>query len=131
MSEAIPQTLEFHRQPNSSSTTSYLPKHSSETGEPAAALSPTASDQRVQADSLSIYGSVSALDIIKYIKTKLDESPDGARVVPLSSEDIRFTSTLSEVEPERIKHLGEFEVEIKLKGSQEPILRTIKVLPEI
>ena len=70
---------------------------------------------------------MSALDVIKYITDKI---PEGAKIVPLSPEDVRFMSTLSETEPDRIKHLGDFEVEIQLKGSPEPVKRTIRVLPE-
>ena len=73
---------------------------------------------------VSIYGSVTTTDIAENIRAILAEDDLGARVV-LASEDIRFIEKGEE--EDRVKHLGVFEIEIRIKGAVENIRRTIRV----
>ncbi len=71
-----------------------------------------------------IYGSVSTADIAANLKAILAEDEDGMRVV-LSPENISFVAETSE--KDRVKHLGIFEVEIRVDGAPDAIRRTIRV----
>lgn len=72
----------------------------------------------------SIYGSVTTGDISANLKAILAENEDGVRVI-LSPEDISFVEETDD--KDRVKHLGIFEIEIKLNGAQNAIRRTIQV----
>jgi len=72
----------------------------------------------------AIYGSVSTADIAASLKAILAEDEDGARVV-LGPEEISFVETTEE--SDRVKHLGIFEIDIRLKGAPDAVRRTIKV----
>lgn len=83
-----------------------------------------------------IFGSVSSLDILTDITSKLATKArevgfeDAAKVV-MSLQDIQIiTSGLNRavVEAEKIKALGEFEITINLKTA-EPLHRKVKVVP--
>lgn len=89
-----------------------------------------------QEQSGAIFGSVSIADIVSNIKALLamrateEGNEDAARVV-LQAEDIRLLHKgLAESdESDRVKTLGEFEIEIHPKGAV-PIQRSIKVREE-
>ncbi|KAL8760103.1 MAG: hypothetical protein Q9184_003424 [Pyrenodesmia sp. 2 TL-2023] len=75
-----------------------------------------------------IFGSVSTADMVDTIKAGLAEDEEGARVV-LGPGDIVVDEEADEergVEADRLKALGEWKVEIRLKG-MEPIRRTVSV----
>lgn len=63
-------------------------------------------------------------DIAANLKAVLAEDDEGARVV-LSPEEISFVDETEE--KNRVKHLGVFEIEIKLNGATESVRRTITV----
>ena len=80
---------------------------------------------------VAIYGSVSTADIAESIKAILAESEEGARVV-LSAEDITIITEGGNVlgaEADRLKALGEFDVDIRVKGG-EAVRRFISVLAQ-
>jgi hypothetical protein len=73
-----------------------------------------------------IHGSVSTSDISANLKAILAEDEDGMRVVGLlKPEDISFVEETED--KDRIKHLGVFEIEIRLEGAADSVPRTIKV----
>ena len=75
-----------------------------------------------------IYGSVSTADVSEAVKAVLAPHQEGARVV-LVAEDITITGEGGEgsgIEPGRIKALGTFTVDIRVKGG-ESVRRTIIV----
>lgn len=75
-----------------------------------------------------IYGSVSTADVSESVKAILAQHEEGARIV-LGSEDITILDEGGEgsgIEPGRIKALGTFTVEIRVKGG-ESVRRTIIV----
>ena len=81
----------------------------------------------------SIYGSVSTTDVATSIKTLLTtrvaDNPEIGRIV-LNSEDIRLVQDEGENDDhERIKTLGEFNIEITVEGGQ-PIKRIVRVVAQ-
>ena len=75
-----------------------------------------------------IHGSVSTADISEAVKAVLAQHEEGARVV-LGPEDITISGEGGEgsgIEPGRIKALGTFTADVRVKGG-EPIRRTIVV----
>jgi hypothetical protein len=81
---------------------------------------------------VGIYGSVSTADVAMNIRALLAADQEGSRVI-ISPEDIIFTISVKEDEPgniDRVKHLGDFEVEIKVKGVKDPLRKTVRVLAE-
>ncbi|KAK4997015.1 hypothetical protein LTR66_003505 [Elasticomyces elasticus] len=80
----------------------------------------------------TIYGSVSTADVLTAVRASLAENDEAARVV-MSEEDVRFVGVTFEAEgaeTDRVKHLGNFEVEISVKGSSEVVRRALRVLPQ-
>ncbi|KAL8691068.1 MAG: hypothetical protein Q9218_003630 [Villophora microphyllina] len=95
-----------------------------------------ASVQRVPPPELApaitrIFGSVTTADIVDSVKAVLAENEEGARVV-IGPEDIRMVDTANEedgIEADRLKAVGEFGIEIRLKGV-EPIRRVVSIRPQ-
>ena len=77
-----------------------------------------------------IYGSVSSADIAESVKALLHETEDGARVV-VGAEDIRILRSEGQeiVETDRLKTLGEFAIDIQIKGG-DAIRRTVTIKAE-
>jgi hypothetical protein len=73
---------------------------------------------------MGIYGSVSTSDIAANLKAILAEDEASSRVV-LSAEDIQFVQETDD--KDRVKHLGVFEIEIRVEGATDSVRRTIKV----
>lgn len=72
----------------------------------------------------AIYGSVSTADIAANIRAVLAEDAEGSRIV-LGPEDITFVTETEE--KDRVKHLGTFEVDVRVKGAPEAVRRRITV----
>jgi hypothetical protein len=78
-----------------------------------------------------IYGSVSALDVLQAVRATIARNDEAARVV-LQEEDISFVD-LPEAEHSeagKVKHIGDFTVEIKVPGSDETIRRVVRIVPQ-
>ncbi len=75
----------------------------------------------------AIFGSVSTADIAASIRGLLAEDAEGSRIV-LGPEDISFA--IATEESDRVKHLGQFDIDIKLKGSSKFVRRAINVVAE-
>lgn len=67
---------------------------------------------------------MSTADITANLKAILAEDEDGVRVV-LSPENISFVEETGE--KDRVKHLGIFEIDIRLDGAPDTVRRTIRV----
>ena len=80
-----------------------------------------------------IFGSVSTADVAESIKAFLARTPEGARVV-IGAEDINIIHNEvndsedqdKAIERDRLKVLGDFQVEVRVKGG-EPVVRTVRV----
>lgn len=80
---------------------------------------------------MAIYGSVSTADIAASIKAVLAMDEEGARVV-LGPEDVTIVNSKQEehgAEADRIKALGVFDIEVRVKGG-EAVRRTVSVQPQ-
>lgn len=76
----------------------------------------------------SIYGSVSAHDILVHIRASIATNDESARVI-LAEDDIRFLDKEAETE-RKVKHVGDFTIEVRVKGASEAIKRTVRVIPQ-
>lgn len=75
-----------------------------------------------------IFGSVTTADMVDAIKAVLAGDEEGAKVVP-GPEHITVDEEMDEeagVEADRVKALGNYKIEIKLKGV-DPIRRTVSI----
>jgi hypothetical protein len=75
----------------------------------------------------SIYGSVSASDVASSIKALLASTELAGRIV-LADDDINFVDQET-ASAGRVKQLGDYEIEVKIKGLDETIQRQVRVLP--
>jgi hypothetical protein len=85
----------------------------------------------VRAGPTPIYGSVSALDVLQAVRATMARNDEAARVV-LHEEDIQFVD-LPETEHSeagKVKHVGDFTVEIKVRGVDTVMKRTVRVIPQ-
>lgn len=79
----------------------------------------------------TIYGSVSTADISEAVKSVLAQDEEGVKIV-LGPEDVSIAEEdgdASGIEPGRIKALGSFAVDIRVKGG-DAIRRTVVVKPQ-
>lgn len=96
----------------------------------AAASSPTSPPVNV-GDSQHvnpIFGSVSTSDIADSIKALLAQDEEGARIV-LSAEDVTILTGEGVEGGDRVKSLGEFPVEVKVRGGRDTVRRIVSVGP--
>ena len=123
MEETVPPLLAFYRVPI------MAPEPDPAPPEPAgkmlnaiggdASVSPPATPKH---QLTRIYGSVSTADMVESIKAVLAEHQDGPRVV-IGPEDISIVAEEhgedreTGIEADRLKALGDYQIEIRLKGS--------------
>jgi len=90
-------------------------------------LASRGTDQAIYEETAPIYGSVVTSDVAAAIREALSRN-DEASTITVDPEDITFTGLSAEqAETGRIKNCGSFKVEIRLKGLDEPLARTIRV----
>ena len=96
-----------------------------------AARKPQQLKEELKSAPLSIYGSVSTLDVLSAVRAAMANNDEAARVV-LNEQDISFANLPESEGSEagKIKHVGDFEVEIKLKGSDIAVKRIVRVVPQ-
>jgi hypothetical protein len=84
-------------------------------------------------EAQAIFGSVSTTDVLLAIRSDLALDPEASRI-PLDARGIRFVG-LEEEDVDRVKTLGEWEVEISVPGASrftpevQFVRRTVQVLP--
>jgi hypothetical protein len=87
----------------------------------------------VTSEPVAIFGSVSTTDVLLAIRSDLALDPEATRI-PLDARAIRFVG-LEEEGADRVKSLGEWEVEIAVPGASkftpevQFVRRTVQVLP--
>ncbi len=76
---------------------------------------------------IAIFGSVSNADIAEAVKALLNETKEGARVV-IGADDVKIIRNEGEeaAEADRLKALGEYQVEIHVKGGG-TVMRTVSI----
>ncbi|GAB7356437.1 hypothetical protein MBLNU459_g7208t1 [Dothideomycetes sp. NU459] len=81
----------------------------------------------------AIYGSVSSGDVAVAMKAVLAENDEASKVV-FGEDDVRFVNVVIDgqkvAETDRIKHLGEFEVEVRIRGGSAPVKRTVRIIAQ-
>ncbi len=127
MAASLPSEIVFYRTPissedlpNDKSTESPNDEH---TPDLTAGMQPPA-----QANVVAIYGSVSTADIADAARVALAMDEEGKRIV-LGPEDVTILqerATENGMEPGRIKALGTFVVDLRVKGGN-PVRRTVNV----
>jgi hypothetical protein len=78
---------------------------------------------------IAIYGSVSTSDIANFIKESVAYNDEASRVA-ISDSDIRFVGVSELEESTRVKHLGEYDIEITMKGGDGPVKRKVQVVTQ-
>ncbi|GAB7363580.1 hypothetical protein MBLNU230_g4151t1 [Neophaeotheca triangularis] len=76
----------------------------------------------------SIYGSVSSHDVLVAVRAAMGNNDESRRVV-IEEEDLRFVG-LTSAEAGKIKHVGEYALEINVKGVENGIKRTVRVIAQ-
>jgi hypothetical protein len=124
VSKLLPQNMDFFRAPIASIPST--PKRHSPSIPAASAVSAAAQEaaRPKGLQEVSIYGSVTTIDIADNLKAILAEDSEGSRVV-LSPEDISFLRKGEE--KDRVKHMGTYEIDIKVKGATSAVRRTITI----
>ncbi len=76
---------------------------------------------------IAIFGSVSNADIAEAVQALLNETKEGARVV-IGADDVKIIRNEGEeaAEADRLKALGEHQVEIHVKGGG-TVMRTVSI----
>jgi hypothetical protein len=137
----VPQRLDFYRQPIPEESKEpepepEKPRRSRNLGSGAAADLFAA---RLQADvpepvkvvkeAQAIYGSVSTQDVLNAVRAAMGTNDESARVI-IAEEDVQFVNAGlagTEESGRVVKHVGDFTVEIEVKGAEEGIRRLVKV----
>ena len=117
LSNLLPATITFYRTP-------LVPQTARKPRDKASSKAP--SEDNIQ--EAAIYGSVTRTEMATSIRALLSEDEQGGRIV-FGAEDIAIISRQGRnfgVEPDRVKALGNFTIEIRIKG-EEPIRRTVSV----
>ncbi|MBE7181305.1 MAG: hypothetical protein INR71_08865 [Terriglobus roseus] len=124
----MPQKIDFYRQPiEPEPAKQQQPQQAISSA--AAILEAAAARARASAKKVtSIYGSVSIADVLANIAAALRENDEAARVV-LTESDLKFTGLADSEDHTKLKQIGDFEVEIQLKGADEAVKRVVRVLP--
>lgn len=76
----------------------------------------------------AIYGSVSTHDILVAVRAAIATNDEAARVI-LTEQDIHLLDEAASKEG-KLKMVGDFTVELRLKGSDVPVKRTVRVIPQ-
>jgi ribosomal protein L9 len=76
-----------------------------------------------------IYGSVSTADIATSIKALLAHNDEAARIT-LSEENIKFVDIGDTDDPTKVKHLGDYNIAISLKGSTVSVSRKVHIVAQ-
>ncbi|KAJ8606113.1 hypothetical protein MRB53_041189 [Persea americana] len=125
MSEKLPPALQFYRAVNKEAHAEPQRPQATSDANADPIIGP------LPLEGLSIYGSVSTADVAISLRAVLQElDPDGR--IPLEDSDVRFVRPeTGEDETDRIKRLGEYDIEIKVRGHEEGIRRKVLVLQEV
>ena len=132
ISATLPASLVFYRtpiphsapdRPPPSEPPRRFPQQYMSTAEMDAAMIPSPVDSQ----PIAIYGSVSKADIAESIKAVLAETEEGQRVV-IGADDVKIVRIEGEedADSDRLKTLGEHQVEIQVRGG-EAVTRTVSI----
>jgi ribosomal protein L9 len=75
----------------------------------------------------AIYGSVSTQDVAQYIRETIAYNDEAAQI-QLNETNVKIVDPIEGDDATRIKHLGQYEVEITVKGADLVVRRKVAVL---
>ncbi|KAH7330205.1 hypothetical protein BKA65DRAFT_480363 [Rhexocercosporidium sp. MPI-PUGE-AT-0058] len=127
LNTVLPSTLDFYRSPIALPTPKRMSPSIPASSQVSAAAAAAEANQPGKVGRRGIYGSVSTSDIAANLKAILAEDEEGVRVV-LSHENISFVEETED--KDRVKHLGVFDIEIRLEGAQDSVTRTIQIIAQ-
>ena len=133
----VPPRLEFYRQPiledkkpETPDAEQKKPQFKGAAGDLLAARASKAEAEKEKARLQAIYGSVSTQDVLNAVRAVMANNDEAARVV-LHESDIQFVGLpdVEDSEAGKLKHIGEFTMEIKVKGFDKVVKKAVKILP--
>lgn len=133
----VPPRLEFYRQPiveekepEETTAEKKRPQFKGAAGDLLAARASSAEAEKKKDKLQAIYGSVSIQDVLNAIRAMMANNDEAARVV-LHENDIHFVGLpeVEDAEAGKLKHIGEFTFEVRMKGSDKVVKKTVKILP--
>lgn len=79
----------------------------------------------------AIYGSVSTHDVLMAVRAAMKENDEAGRVV-LGEEDVKFVGLAADEGSgeDRVKHAGEYEVEVRPRGAENGVKITVRVVAQ-
>ncbi|KAB9006563.1 hypothetical protein FH972_026917 [Carpinus fangiana] len=129
LSNSIPFSLDFYRTPITGVGDRGAQEEPEIRTDEAIKAAPS-TDISPHQPTANIFGSVSATDVNLAIKTLLQNNGMHGLVV-LSDEDIKFVNIAgTHTEAVRLKQLGVYQYEVRIKGHADPIRRSVRVLPD-
>lgn len=130
----VPPRLEFYRQPIVEEKEPEKPapertQYGGAAGDLLAARTPQTAKSKEKPQA--IYGSVSAHDVLVAMRAVMAGNDEAARVI-LQESDIQLIDLQQAEGSEagRLKHIGDFVMEIKVKGVEKAIQRTVRINPQ-
>lgn len=98
----------------------------------AAQTAPPPAPASSASSAIPIFGSVSTADVANRITHLLSDDQEASRIV-LGADDVRFVNVSVEGpaahETDRVKHLGEYQIQVRIKGADVPVESRIRVVP--
>jgi formylmethanofuran dehydrogenase subunit D len=73
-----------------------------------------------------IYGSVSTQDVAQFIRDTVAYNDEAAQI-QINENNLKFVNPVDGDDATRIKHLGQYEVEISFKGAETTIRKRVSV----
>lgn len=90
---------------------------------------PAPEKPRRKEEKQAIYGSVSVQDVLVAMRAAMATNDEAARVV-LQEGDVNFVDLPESEEMGKVKHVGEFSVDVRVKGAEEGVRRTVRVVAQ-
>lgn len=89
--------------------------------------------ERAAAANRAIFGSVSTADVATAMRAVMARNDEAARVL-FGEEDIRFLNVKAGdqvlQETDRVKNVGEYQVRVGVKGTEETLTRNVRVIAQ-
>lgn len=131
----VPKRLDFYRQPILEEKKEELPVETKKkftmggaAGDLLAARQRTPAPEKTKKkdERQAIYGSVSIQDVLVAMRAALGTNDEAARVA-LQEGDVVFVDLPETEEAGKVKHVGEFAVDVRVRGAETGVRRTVRV----
>lgn len=129
----VPKRLDFYRQPIIEEKTSPAEepkwKMGGVAGDLLAARQRRSGPESREYGRQSIYGSVSVQDVLVAMRAAMETNDEAARVA-LQEGDISFVDLPESEEAGKVKHVGDFAVDVRVKGAEMGVRRMVRVIAQ-